>query len=343
MVNSNPETVSTDYDTSDRLYLEPVTLERVLDVCALEQPLGVVVTLGGQTPLRLAQALADAGVALLGDPLPAIEAAEDRGSFGELSARLGLRAPAWGVANATAEAREIAAEIGYPVLLRPHYVLGGRGCASRADRTSSSWTDLSRRRVSRRRRRARRGHAGGRRRGLGGRDPRARRAGGSPFGRLGLCDPGSISVPRPRARGRSDRLRPGARPPRPRAPQSPAGAARVRALRPRGQPARLADCAIRRQGDRPPACRPRLPAHARRAAGRTRPARACRPDTCVGEGSRFPVRPLRRRGRTRPRDALDRGGHGGGSTPSEAYARALRAAGRSRRAGPVGPPLQHVG
>ncbi|HET6695559.1 MAG TPA: carbamoyl-phosphate synthase large subunit [Gaiellaceae bacterium] len=127
MVNSNPETVSTDYDTSDRLYLEPVTLERVLDVCALEQPLGVVVTLGGQTPLRLAQALEDAGVPLLGDPLPAIETAENRGSFGELLADLGLRAPAWGVAESTEEARAVAAEIGYPVLVRPHYVLGGRG------------------------------------------------------------------------------------------------------------------------------------------------------------------------------------------------------------------------
>ena len=127
MVNSNPETVSTDYDTSDRLYLEPVTLERVLDVCALEQPLGVVVTLGGQTPLRLARALADAGVPLLGDPLPAIEAAEDRGAFGGLLANLGLRAPAWGVAETTPEACEIAAEVGYPVLVRPHYLLGGRG------------------------------------------------------------------------------------------------------------------------------------------------------------------------------------------------------------------------
>ena len=81
MLNSNPETVSTDYDTSDRLYLEPVTLERVLDVVRFEQPLGVVVSLGGQTPLRLARALQDAGVPLLGDPLPAIEAAEDRGAF----------------------------------------------------------------------------------------------------------------------------------------------------------------------------------------------------------------------------------------------------------------------
>ncbi len=127
MLNSNPETVSTDYDTSDRLYLEPVTLERALDVCALEHPLGVVVTLGGQTPLRLARALADAGVPLLGDPLPAIEAAEDRGRFGEILAELGLRAPAWGVAETDDEARAVAARIGYPVLVRPHYVLGGQG------------------------------------------------------------------------------------------------------------------------------------------------------------------------------------------------------------------------
>ena len=126
LLNSNPETVSTDYDTSDRLYLEPVTLERVLDVCELEQPLGVVVQLGGQTPLRLAHALSAAGVPLLGDPLGAIDAAEDRGAFGAVLQELGLRAPRWGVAETTAEARTLAAELGYPVLVRPHYVLGGR-------------------------------------------------------------------------------------------------------------------------------------------------------------------------------------------------------------------------
>jgi carbamoyl-phosphate synthase large subunit len=127
LLNSNPETVSTDYDTSDRLYLEPVTLERVLDVSALERPFGVVVSLGGQTPLRLAERLADAGVPLLGDPLPAIRAAEDRARFGEVLGGLGLHAPAWAAAETTEDARAAGEQIGYPVLIRPHHVLGGRG------------------------------------------------------------------------------------------------------------------------------------------------------------------------------------------------------------------------
>ncbi|HEU5212942.1 MAG TPA: carbamoyl-phosphate synthase large subunit [Gaiellaceae bacterium] len=127
LVNSNPETVSTDYDTSDRLYLEPLTLERVLGVCELEQPLGVVVSLGGQTPLRLAPGLAEAGVPLLGDPLDAIDRAEDRGAFGALLHEQGIAAPAWGVAAGREEALAVAERIGYPVLVRPHHVLGGRG------------------------------------------------------------------------------------------------------------------------------------------------------------------------------------------------------------------------
>ena len=127
MLNSNPETVSTDYDTSDRLYLEPVTLERVLDVCAIEKPKGVVVQLGGQTPLSLAHGLAAAGIPLLGDPLGAIDLAEDRGKFGRLLDELGLKVPAWGVADGFEEARAIADRVGYPVLVRPSFVLGGRG------------------------------------------------------------------------------------------------------------------------------------------------------------------------------------------------------------------------
>jgi carbamoyl-phosphate synthase large subunit len=124
LVNSNPETVSTDYDTSDRLYLEPLVERNVLEVCELEQPVGVAVSFGGQTPLRLASALAAAGVPLLGDPLEAIDAAEDRGRFAELAGEL---APEWGVAGSAEELRELARRIGYPVLVRPHYVIGGRG------------------------------------------------------------------------------------------------------------------------------------------------------------------------------------------------------------------------
>jgi carbamoyl-phosphate synthase large subunit len=124
LVNSNPETVSTDYDTSDRLYLEPLVEANVLDVCALEQPAGVAVSFGGQTPLRLAPAIAHAGYPLLGDPLDAIDAAEHRGRFAALAGDL---APEWGEAADADEARDIAGRIGYPVLVRPHYVISGRG------------------------------------------------------------------------------------------------------------------------------------------------------------------------------------------------------------------------
>jgi carbamoyl-phosphate synthase large subunit len=131
MVNCNPETVSTDYDTSGRLYFEPLTLEDVLEVVAAEQasgPLaGVIVQLGGQTPLGLARSLAAAGVTVVGTPPDAIHLAEDRGEFGAVLAAAGLPAPRYGTATSLAEAKAVAAEIGYPVLVRPSYVLGGRG------------------------------------------------------------------------------------------------------------------------------------------------------------------------------------------------------------------------
>ncbi len=131
MVNCNPETVSTDYDASDRLYFEPLTLEDVLEVVEAERRAGpvagVVVQLGGQTPLGLAQALADAGVPVVGTPPEAIHLAEDRGSFGRVLAAAELPAPRHGTATSFVDAQRIAAEIGYPVLVRPSYVLGGRG------------------------------------------------------------------------------------------------------------------------------------------------------------------------------------------------------------------------
>ncbi|MGH3864959.1 MAG: carbamoyl-phosphate synthase large subunit [Pseudonocardiaceae bacterium] len=131
MINCNPETVSTDYDTADRLYFEPLTFEDVMEVVHAERAsgtvAGVIVQLGGQTPLGLAQRLADAGVPVLGTSAAAIHLAEDRGSFGAVLERAGLPAPAYGTATSFAEARKIADEIGYPVLVRPSYVLGGRG------------------------------------------------------------------------------------------------------------------------------------------------------------------------------------------------------------------------
>jgi carbamoyl-phosphate synthase large subunit len=126
MINCNPETVSTDYDTADRLYFEPLTFEDVLAVCEREQPTGVLVQLGGQTPLKLAQQLQDAGVPILGTSPDAIDAAEDRGRFGALMRSLGVAMPPGDVARSFEEAREGAAAIGYPVLVRPSYVLGGR-------------------------------------------------------------------------------------------------------------------------------------------------------------------------------------------------------------------------
>ena len=126
MVNCNPETVSTDYDTSDRLYFEPLTAADVLAVCAQEDPEGVVVQFGGQTPLKLARTLEEAGVRLLGTPVDAIDLAEDRGRFGELLRRLEVKHPPYGTAFSAAEALEVAERVGYPLLVRPSYVLGGR-------------------------------------------------------------------------------------------------------------------------------------------------------------------------------------------------------------------------
>jgi carbamoyl-phosphate synthase large subunit len=126
MVNCNPETVSTDYDTADRLYFEPLTREDVLEILDVEKPEGVIVQFGGQTPLRLAVPLENAGVKLLGTSADAIDRAEDRLRFGQLLKKLDLRAPEWGTAHGLEEARQIAARIGYPVMVRPSYVLGGR-------------------------------------------------------------------------------------------------------------------------------------------------------------------------------------------------------------------------
>jgi carbamoyl-phosphate synthase large subunit len=126
MINCNPETVSTDYDTSDRLYFEPLTLEDVLGVIEVEEPEGVIVQFGGQTPLRLAAGLEQAGVPLLGTSVDAIDTAEDRGRFGALLDGLGYQAPRYATARSVADALAAAPEVGFPLLVRPSYVLGGR-------------------------------------------------------------------------------------------------------------------------------------------------------------------------------------------------------------------------
>ncbi len=126
MVNCNPETVSTDYDTSDRLYFEPLTLDDVLGVVEIEQPEGVIVQFGGQTPLKLAAGLQDAGVPILGTSVDAIDLAEDRGRFGALLAQLGYEAPPYATAHGVDEALAASETVGFPLLVRPSYVLGGR-------------------------------------------------------------------------------------------------------------------------------------------------------------------------------------------------------------------------
>ncbi|MEP7220127.1 MAG: carbamoyl-phosphate synthase large subunit, partial [Bacteroidota bacterium] len=126
MVNCNPETVSTDYDTTDKLYFEPLTFEDVMNIIEHEAPEGVVISFGGQTPLKLAKKLEAAGVKILGTSPEGIDLAEDRQRFGDLITQLNIPAPAWGTAVSEEEAIEIADRIGYPVLVRPSYVLGGR-------------------------------------------------------------------------------------------------------------------------------------------------------------------------------------------------------------------------
>src|SRR5262249_6099635 len=129
MVNCNPETVSTDYDTSDRLYFEPLTLEDVLEIVDLEKPEGVIVQFGGQTPLKLAKALAAAGVPMWGTSVESIDIAEDRERFGALARRQEILMPEHGTAMTESESMDVARRIGFPVVVRPSYVLGGRAMA----------------------------------------------------------------------------------------------------------------------------------------------------------------------------------------------------------------------
>ena len=148
MVNCNPETVSTDYDTSDRLYFEPLTFEDVMAIVEEEKPTGVIVQFGGQTPLNLARQLKAAGVPIIGTSPESIDLAEDRKHFGKLLADLGIPQPENGAAMNVEEALEIARRIGYPVLVRPSYVLGGRAMVIAYDEATLRGLRAPRRRTA---------------------------------------------------------------------------------------------------------------------------------------------------------------------------------------------------
>ena len=314
LVNCNPETVSTDYDRSDRLYFEPLDEEAVLAVLEREQPAGVCIQFGGQTPLKLARAIERAGFPILGTPFDAVDLAEDRERFGRLASVVGVRCPDWGIAGTPDEAAAIAARVGYPVLVRPSYVLGGRAmrvCYDEAEvRAALAAVDgaVARRPVPRERDRARRRRPlrrdGYVRRGGDG----ARRGGGDPFGRLVVRAAGAVGLGRGAGRGAPPRHRARRR----RSPERPARDPRRRGVRARGEPARLANGAVRVEGDRRQPRRCRLPARRRRVARGARPAAGV-----VGvpgsprEGRRAAVCALPgRRPGARPRDALDRRGDG---------------------------------
>ena len=203
MINCNPETVSTDYDTSDRLYFEPLTLEDVLGVIEIERPMGVIVQFGGQTPLRLAAGLVDAGVPLLGTSVDSIDLAEDRGRFGALLAELGYEAPPYATALSPEDALAAAPGVGFPLLVRPSLRARRPGDADRLlDRGSRALPrdgrrargardlprPLPRERDRGRRRRPLRRHGG-----LGRRDHAARRGGGRALRRLRLRAPAALA------------------------------------------------------------------------------------------------------------------------------------------------------
>ena len=135
MVNSNPETVSTDYDTSDKLYFEPLTFEDVMNIIDKEKPAGVIVQFGGQTPLNLARKLHDAGAPIIGTSVESLERAGDRGEFFKMVTKLGIHQAANGMVTSKKEACDAAAKIGYPVLMRPSFVLGGRAMSIVYDET----------------------------------------------------------------------------------------------------------------------------------------------------------------------------------------------------------------
>jgi carbamoyl-phosphate synthase large subunit len=312
MVNCNPETVSTDYDTSDRLYFEPLTLEDVLEIVDKEKPWGVIVQYGGQTPLKLARDLAAAGVPIIGTSADSIDVAEDRERFQKLLHKLKLRQPPNRTARSAPEAVQHAADIGYPVVVRPSYVLGGRAMEivhqqSELERFSRLAGPLPHRRHRDRRRL----HLGRQ-----ARDDRrhhgARRAGRRAFGRLGLLPAAALPRQPPGARaappGGADGARPQGHRTDERAVRHPEG----HGVRAGGESARLAHRAFRVQGHRAAAGHDRGALHGGALAGGAG-GRGGHAGLFLGEGGRVPLQPLPGRGHhPRAGDEVDRRGDGRG-------------------------------
>ena len=280
MVNCNPETVSTDYDTSDRLYFEPLSPEEVLAVCDREQPVGVVTQFGGQTPLRLARSIEEGGYAILGTPHEAIDLAEDRERFGLLAEELGIRCPPWAIVSNLSEALAAVSRDRLPgaraALLRPRRPRDARLLRRGPARGGDGGRQRQRPAgpLRRERDRARRGRALRRRGRVHRRRHAARRGGRRALGRLGLRAACAVADARCSARGRAHREAPRAGTRRGRHPQRPARDRRLDGLRARGESACVAHRPLREQGDRREPRRCRLSARRRRNVARARSAGA---------------------------------------------------------------------
>ncbi len=321
MINSNPETVSTDYDTSDMLFFEPLTTEDVLNVCDRVQPDGVIVQFGGQTPLNLARALSNAGVPIIGTSVDTIEDAEDREKFQRILSRLGLKQPANGIARTMVEARAEAAKIGFPALSAPqlrarwpgHGDLLRRGATGalrgRSLRRGPGSTGADRQ-VSRGRGRGRRGRHQRRRRYHHRRRHGAHRRGRRPLGRFGLRDSALQSAGPGDCRDQGGHAQTGPPSAGEGADEHPVrgqeGRRPTERVCARGQPARQPHGALRGQGDRHAGCKGGGQDHGRRVAGQ--PGHRLRSDSQsrLGQGERVSVRQIPgRRHRAGARNAFD--------------------------------------
>ncbi len=322
MVNCNPETVSTDYDISDRLYFEPLTFEDVMEVINREKPQGVIVQFGGQTPLKLARQLAAAGAPIIGTSPDSIDVAEDRERFQQLLMQLGLRQPANATARDEERAIELAREVGFPLIVRPSYVLGGRAMEivydeedlraymREAVKVSNDSPVLLDRFLDLAIEVDVDAVCDGKDVLIGGIMEHVEQAGVHSGDSSCSLPPASLSHEiQDEIRGAD--AQDGAGAVRRRPHERPVRDPERRRLRARGESARLAHGAVRVQGDRPAAGQDRGAGHGRPQASRPRRHRRARAAVLLGQGSGVPVRQVPRlRPDPRARDEVDRRGHG---------------------------------